>query len=121
MNCLKHIAMLMLSISIAAAGIPAQAQSPCPMAAQMKMQHMDTKAMSDCDQMAKQQTQKRGGCCDDSACNAKCTAMGGSMNLPTVRADMPSFDADALRLSSADASIALRHLSTQERPPKSLA
>jgi hypothetical protein len=43
------------------------------------------------------------------------------MNLPTVKADMPSIGGQTLRLYPADATIASGHLNTQERPPKSLA
>lgn len=73
--------------------------------------------------MAKQQAPKKSGCCDDVACGAQCSALSGSMtmNLPTVKADMPVMGEKALRLSSADAVIASAHLNSQERPPKSLA
>ena len=116
----------MLCVSIAFAGFPAQAAKPeCPMAAKMHMQQMDMKGMKDCkgcDTMAKQEP-KKNGCCDDTACNTKCSAMNGgvSMNLPTIKAGLPAISGEALRLYSADAAIASRHLNTQERPPKSLA
>ena len=126
MTWLKHIAMLMLSLSIAVAGFPAQAKPECPMA-KMQMQHtqqMDMQSMKDCkgcDKMAKHEP-KKNGCCGDLACAAKCSAMSGgiSMNLPTVKADMPSVSGQMKRLYPADAAIASRHLNTQERPPKSL-
>ncbi len=94
------------------------------MAKIMKMEHaksMDMQGMEDCDKMAKQE-QKKSGCCDDAACNAKCSAMSGgiSMNLPVVKADLPAIGAQALRLYPADAAIASSHLNSQERPPKSL-
>lgn len=125
MTLLKHISTLMLCISIAFAGIPAQAQ-PCSMMKMMQSQQtqkMDMKGMKDCDQMTKQQAPKKSGCCDDSACSTQCSALSGSMtmNLPTVKADMPVISEKALRLSSADAVIASAHLNSQERPPKSLA
>jgi hypothetical protein len=125
MTWFKHISTLMLCISIAFAGVPAQAQ-PCSMMKMMQAQHakqMDMKGMKDCDQMTKQAPKKSGGCCNDSGCNAQCSAMSGgvTMNLPTVKADMPAIGEQALRLSSADATIASAHLNSQERPPKSLA
>lgn len=124
MQISKFIATFLLSLSIALAGVPAQAQ-PCSM---MKMvqpqqvQKMDMKGMKDCDQMTKQQAPKKSGCCDDAACGAQCSALSGSMtmNLPTVKADMPAIGEQALRLTTADAMIASAHLSSQERPPKSL-
>lgn len=74
--------------------------------------------------MAKQQAPKKsGGCCDDSACKAQCSAMSGgmTMNLPSAKTELPATVEHALRVSTADAVIASAHLSSQERPPKSLA
>lgn len=121
----KFIATLLLSLSVALAGVPAQAK-PCSMMQMMQSQQapkMDMKGMNDCDQMTKQQAPKKSGCCDDAACSAQCSALSGgmTMNLPTVKADMPVMGEKALRLSSADAAIASAHLNSQERPPKSLA
>jgi hypothetical protein len=125
MAWLKNIAMLMLSLSIVVAGFPAQAKPECPMAKMMQMQQMDMLSMKDCrgcDKMAKHEP-KKNGCCDDAACNAKCSAMSGgiSMNLPTHKAELPAIGQQAIRLYPADAVIASAHLNTQERPPKSLA
>lgn len=125
MTWFKNISTLMLCISIVLAGVPAQAQ-PCSMMKMMQSQQtrqMDMKGMKDCDQMAKQQAPKKSGCCDDAACSTQCSALSGgmTMNLPTVKADMPVMGEKALRLSSADAVIASAHLNSQERPPKSLA
>ncbi len=124
MNWFKHIAMLMLSLSIALAGLPAQAQQQCPMAAKMQMQQMDMKDMKDCKGCAKttKQEQKKNGCCDDGMCNAKCSAMSGgiTMNLPTVKAEFAAIGSQTFLLYSADATVASAHLNSQERPPKSL-
>lgn len=125
MQVSKFIATFLLSLSIALAGVPAQAQ-PCSMMKMMQPQQaqkMDMKGMKDCDQMTKQQAPKKSGCCDDAACSTQCSAMSGgmTMNLPTVKADMPVLGEKALRLSAADAVIASAHLNSQERPPKSLA
>ncbi len=124
MNWLKHIAMLMLSLSIAVAGLPAQAQQQCPMVAKMQMQQMDMKDMKDCKGCIKatKQEQKKNGCCDDSGCNAKCSAMSGSitMNLPTVKVEFAAISSQAPPLYSADATVASAHLNSQERPPKYL-
>lgn len=121
---LKNILTLLLAVSVVMAGFPVQAKPECPMAAKMQMQQMDMKDMKDCkgcDKMAKQE-QKKNGCCDDAACNAKCSALSGgiSMNLPTVKADLPGISEQAQRLYPADATLASAHLNSQERPPKSL-
>ena len=109
MNWLKHIAMLILSISIAAAGFPAIAQPECPMTKMMQMeqeQQTDMHGMKDCNgcnKMAKQEQQKhneKDGCCDQTGCNIKCPAMSGSisMNLPAIKADLPSVSGQIQRL-----------------------
>lgn len=124
MAWIKRTFLLMLSMSVLLAGFPAQAMPECPMAKMMQMEHaksMDMQGMEDCDKMAKQE-QKKSGCCDDAACNAKCSALSGgiSMNLPTYKAELPAIGGQANRLYPADAAIASAHLNAQERPPKSL-
>lgn len=92
------------------------------MAAKMQMQQMDMKDCKGCDSMAKQESEK-GGCCDESGCNAKCPAMssgGVTMNLPATKGDLPAIGEQADRFYPADAAVASAHLSSQERPPKSL-
>lgn len=129
MKMSKIIATLLLSLSIALAGFPVQAQPQCPMAKMMQMEHAKSadmtnmKDMKDCNKMAKQEQKKKGGCCDDLACNAKCSAMSGgtAMNLPNVKAGFTANHSQTARLYPADASIASAHLNSQERPPKSLA
>ncbi len=122
MTWFRHIAMIMLSLSIALAGFPAQAKPECPMAAKMQMQQTDMKDCKGCDSMAKQESEKS-GCCDESGCNAKCPAMssgGVTMNLPAIKADLPAIGEQASRFYPADAAVASAHLGSQERPPKSL-
>lgn len=118
---LKHIAMIMLSLSIALAGFPAQAKPECPMAAKMQMQQMDMKDCKGCDKMTKQEPVKN-GCCDDAACNSQCSALSGgvTMNLPTAKNHLPAIGEQDDRFYPADAAMASAHLSSQERPPKSL-
>ncbi|MBY0406209.1 MAG: hypothetical protein K2Q01_00835 [Rickettsiales bacterium] len=119
---------MMLSLSIAFAGFPAQAKPECPMAKMMQMEHpksVNMHSMKDCKgcaKMAKHEPKKL-GCCDDAACNAKCSALSGgiAMNLLTIKAGFAAIGTQILRLYPADTAIALRHLNTQERPPKSLA
>jgi len=119
--------MLMLSLSIAVAGFPAQAKPECPMAAKMHMQQMDMKDMKDCkgcDKTAnKQDQQKKNGCCGDMACVAKCSSMSnitgpflGHQSIPLSFAS-----SSALRFYDSDDVVASHLLNTQDRPPKSLA
>lgn len=105
----KYLSLLLLSLSIAAAGFPAQARPGCPMAKMTEMQ-------------ADTQEHGKKGCCDDAACNAKCSALAGgvSMNLPAVKADVPAVDKDADRSAFAEASPASLPPLSQEHPPKSL-
>lgn len=129
MRITKFIATFLLSFSIALAGFPVQAQPEpeCPMAKMMKMEHgqkMDMQDMEDCDgcdKMAKQDS-KKSGCCDDAACNAKCSAMNSSasMNLPSVKTEIPAINQLVQRFYAVDANIASAHLNSQERPPKHL-
>ncbi len=127
MKISKFIATFLLSLSIALAGFPVQAQPQCPMAKMMQTQHaksMNMQCMKDCKGCANtaKQEQKKGGCCDDLGCNAKCPAMSGglAMNLPTVKADFAANYRQTIRLYPADATIASAHLNSQERPPKNL-
>ncbi len=97
------------------------------MAKMMQMQQMasmqdDHKDCDGCPKMAQEKQQKKNGCCDDAACNAKCSAMNGgtSMTLPTVKNELPSLSKQVNRLYPVDAALASQHLNAQERPPKSL-
>ena len=119
---------LLLSFSIALAGFPVQAAQPeCPMAKMMKMEHgqsMDMQDMEDCDgcdKMAKQDSDKS-GCCDDAACNAKCSAMNSSlsMNLPSMKAETTAINQLVQRFYAVYAHLPSAHLNSQERPPKHL-
>ena len=125
---IRIFATLLLSFSIALAGFPVQAAQPeCPMAKTMKMEHgqqMDMQDMEDCDgcdKMAKQDS-KKSGCCDDAACNAKCSAMNSaaSMSLPSMKAEIPAINQSVQRFYAVDAHLASAHLNSQERPPKTL-
>lgn len=123
MRIVHFAAILLLSFSVALAGFPAQAMlgamKDCPMAA--KTQQMDMKDCKSCDKMVKQESEK-GGCCDESGCNAKCPAISGgvTMNLPAYKAALPTIGKQVDRFYPADAAVASAHLSSQERPPKHL-
>ena len=120
MNWLKHIAMLMLSLSIVVAGLPALAKSECPMAAKMQMQQMDMKDCKGCAKTAnKQDSQKKNGCCGDMACAAKCSSMSNaSTTLYNAHSILLSSVAHAKQLYSSDHVLTSQFLNTQERPPK---
>lgn len=125
MSWIKHIAMLMLSLSIVVAGFPAQAKQPCPMAAKMQMQQMDMQGMKDCKGCAKtsdKQEQKKGGCCGDIACAAKCSSMSNAGNIffGTQHIDSLSLASGAERFYGSDHVLASHLLNTQDRPPKYL-
>ncbi len=129
MKIFHIIAILMLSVSVAVAGFPAQAkpQPECPVAKMMKMenaQQTDMQGMEDCkgcDKMAKQDAGKS-GCCDDSTCNTKCSAMSSSvsMNLPSMKTETPAINQQMQRFYTVDAHLPSAHLNSQERPPKIL-
>jgi hypothetical protein len=112
----------MLGLSIALAGFPAQAMPACPM---MKMQQMQQTAADDgkgqdCHMAAKVKSNK---CCDDQACDAKCSALSGgiSIDLPTMRSALSVRDGQSLRLPAVTGSLASHLLDTQDRPPRILA
>jgi hypothetical protein len=125
MTWLRHIAMLMLSLSIALAGFPAQAKPECPMAKMMEQMaaqdHGGDKDHDCCPKIKAEKQQKKSGCCDDAACNAKCMgASSVSMTSSGAKTELPSMARQSQRLYPADAALASQHLNTQERPPKSL-
>jgi hypothetical protein len=119
MKVARIIAALIISASVAVAGIPAQADSACPMA---KTGTTVQVGQVDCHKAAKTPT-KPGGRCTDPACGAKCSALSGgiSIDLPAPGAALPDRDGRPLRLHPFSGALAshLRH--TQERPPKSFA
>jgi len=131
MHLTRIISVLLLSFSIALAGFPAQAMpgamKDCPM---MKMQQEAAKQdmeKHDCcpkkaEKMAeKQQSQKQSpsGCCDNAACNVKCSASGMSLSAPS-KGDLLQLTRQTQRLYPTDAALASHLLNTQDRPPKHL-
>lgn len=125
MRFAKLIVALILSVSVAAAGIPVQAASACPMAAMTKAAkagQADEPGQARYDKTANSPT-KPGGCCTDPGCSAKCSALSGgiSIDLPAMGAALPAPDGRRLRLHPMADALAslLRH--PQERPPKLLA
>lgn len=70
----------------------------------------------------KQQSQKQSssGCCDNMACNVKCSTSGG-MNLSAPsKSDLPQLTRQTQRLYPTDVALASHLLNTQDRPPKHL-
>lgn len=125
MKIVRMIAALIISVSVAVSGIPAQAASACPMAKMTKVVEAGQPVgggHTGCHKPAESQT-KPDGCCSDPACSAKCSALGGSISfdLPATGAALPDRDGRQIRLHPMVSALAshLRH--TQERPPKSFA
>lgn len=90
----------------------------------MKMQQeaakQDVEKHDCCPKTEKQQSQKKSGCCDDAACNVKCSASGGmSLSAPS-KGDLPQLTRQTQRLYPTDAALASHLLNTQDRPPKHL-
>ena len=120
---LKHILTLLLAVSIVMAGFPVQAKPQCPMAAKMQAQQMDMKGMKDCcAKMAKQEQQKKNGCCGDPACAAKCLSMSNAgitfFGSEHIASFFPASSTE--RSYSSDHVLASHLLNTQDRPPKHL-
>lgn len=119
MRIIKVIALLLLSLSIAVAGLPAQAKLGDATAAMTQQM-----AMQDCHgggDMSKQQP-THNGCPGDTSPNSKCSVISGciSMNLSGAKAGLPAIGKQASWLYPADTAMASAHPGSQERPPKSL-
>ena len=117
---IKNIAMLLLSVSVILAGLPAQAKPQCPMAAKMQMQQMDIKDCKGCVKTGnKQGLQKKNGCCGDMGCAAKCSSMSNASTIfYSTSSIVLSFVAHTVQFYSCDQVLASQFLNTQERPPK---
>ena len=138
MALFKRVICAFIALSFIFAGIPVQAKPmPCPMAKMHAEMQMSSTAsdmpvmkmsMKDCDKCPKAgenkqaEKTKKGGCCDDPTCNAKCAAMSsaGSQLFPSdvVQWTTPSKkERVALLPYLLPASHALK---TPEKPPKYL-
>lgn len=120
MRFFRYIAMLVLSVSIVAVGIPAQAKQDCPMMMkQAEMQSMNAPPCHGSQEMKTQpQSQKKSGCCGELACKIKCSAAGSMILFHSSKAELPQVTDEAQRLRSASAAFILRALNTHDRPPK---
>ena len=94
MALFKRVICAFIALSFIFAGVPVQAKPmPCPMAKmQAEMQKSSVRSdmsdmkmdMKDCDKCPKSaekkqaEKTKKGGCCDDQSCNAKCTALSSA-------------------------------------------
>ena len=120
---LKNILTLLLAVSVITAGFPVQAKQQCPMAAQMQMQKMDMKDCKGCDKMTQQdQQKKKGGCCGDMNCAAKCSSMSnaGTMFFGNQATLLSFVGISTERFYVSDDVLASHLLNTQDRPPKYL-
>lgn len=92
------------------------------MAAKMQMEQMDMKGMKDCkgcDKTADKQEQKKGGCCGDLACVAKCSSMSNASGTFLGHTSIPlSLASNTERFYGSDHVLASHLLNTQDRPPK---
>ncbi|MDE3015928.1 MAG: hypothetical protein KGI29_03295 [Pseudomonadota bacterium] len=124
MRALKKSLLIMFCLAISLAGFPvmASAKSQCPMAAKMQMQHMDMKDCKGCVKTAGKQEQKKGGCCGDMACVAKCSSMSNASPtfFGTQQIASLSLVGIAERFYGSDHVLASHLLNTQDRPPKYL-
>ena len=89
---LKRLICALVALSFVFAGTPVLAaakEMPCPMEKmhsemQKSSAYSDMSGMKDCDKCPKSaekkqaEKTKKGGCCDDQACNAKCTALSSA-------------------------------------------
>jgi hypothetical protein len=118
---LKHILTLLLAVSVILAGFPVQAKQQCPMAAKMQMQQMEMKDCKGCAKTADKE-QKKGGCCGDLACAAKCSSMSNASTMFFGTQQIASFSPVSIaeRFYSSDSVLASHLLNTQDRPPKYL-
>jgi hypothetical protein len=123
MNKLRFFLSALLSVAIIASGIPAQAGSGCPMVAHIQQAAKDTvsgKMCNGCTMTGKLES-KKGGCCDDDTCTAKCFSLGVSASyILSAKADLPEFAAASVKFYTADGMIPSYLLQTQDRPPKHL-
>ncbi|MDE3038581.1 MAG: hypothetical protein KGJ21_09060 [Pseudomonadota bacterium] len=117
--------MLCLAISVAGFPVMAAAGSQCPMMAKMQTRQMDMQGMKGCKGCAKtadKRQQKKGGCCGDMACAAKCASMSGAGNVFLGAQHNVSLSSvsKAERFYGSDRVLAPHLLGTQDRPPKRL-
>jgi hypothetical protein len=123
MRIYRNILTIIVSVAIAAAGLPAQAGTEyCPMAAHMQQDAKAGQSDKDCPgcTMTSKQEQKKSGCCDNGACIVKCSATGNiASNVPT-KVELPIFTAMTVKFYMADGVSPSSLLQTQDRPPKHL-
>lgn len=128
MICLKRLAMLMLSLSIAFAGFPAQAMMECPMGKMQKQMSVSDMKMDDCAGMTggmqtekAKQEKKGGGCCDDIACTSKCMAACSAGHLFLAPVSVMNLLSVSEKHRYATDKVLISNLpSSQDRPPKFL-
>jgi len=120
---------MMLCLAIAIAGFPglASAKAQCPMMSTMQISSMQdmqkAKPCARCAQTAKQEHQKRNGCCGDIACAAKCSSMSNANTLFFGSNQITSLSlvgTSMERFCGSDHVLASHLFHTQDRPPKHL-
>lgn len=136
---LKRLICAFVTLSFVFAGVPVMAaakETPCPMMkmhskmqvspAQSDMSDMKMD-MKDCDKCPKSTEKKqadktkKGCCCDDAACNAKCAATGSSASLFPSGTFQWSVQVASKKLETLPYLLPPSQLGkTPERPPKNL-
>lgn len=123
MRIYKYILTILLSVAIAVAGLPVQAGVEyCPMAAQMQQDAKETQSGKDCNgcTMTGKQEQKKGGCCDNGACIAKCSSVGSIATGVPAKIELPEFAVTTVKFTMAEGVLPSILLQTKDRPPKYL-
>lgn len=127
----KRLICALIALSFMLAGSPVLAAKgiPCPMtkseqARNMLQGEMSMENCQDCPEMAKAQEEKsdnQNGCCDDAACNTKCTATGSSASLFPSGTVQWSVQVASKKLETLPYLLPPSQLGkTPERPPKNI-
>jgi len=117
MRIYKHILSIIVSVAIAAAGLPVYAGTGCSM--NTGVYHM-MKDCPDCVEKSENQEQHKNKCCGDIGCAVNCSS-AISLNMPIgMNAVLMSVTLSAHTLHPANDAVMSFSLQTQERPPKHL-
>jgi hypothetical protein len=124
MCCVKYIAALALSLSIALAGFPAQATERCPMLSMLHQKAAGEAASAHdcgaCPGRGKESGQKQSGCCGDTACQLQCFPAAGMSLLPPAADSQKEFLQQSQGVFRPAPAPASHWPDTQDRPPKNL-
>lgn len=108
---------ILLSVALIASGIPAQAGNGC-MAAHTQ-QAAKSVPCKGCSMTGKLES-KKGGCCDNGNCMAKCSSLGINASPIHAKVSLPEFAPVSVKFYTADGILPSYLTETQGRPPKNL-